>query len=69
MHDETSDIVIRIHDLARELEQGKYWLFGKDLRDVADRLTRVSKHYDLTAEEQFAHTYARSMAGGSIDDV
>ena len=64
---ETSDIVIRIHELARELESTKYNLFGKDLRDVADRLARVSKHYDLTAEEQFAYNYARAVAGESID--
>ena len=70
MPDATSEVIIRIHDLARELEQGKkYELFGKELRDLADRLNRVSKHYDPTAEEQFAYSYARSMAGGSIDDV
>lgn len=65
---EISDIIIRIHDIARELEQTrKYDLFGKDLRILADRLARVSKHYDLTAEEQFAYNYARAMAGESID--
>ena len=70
MPEEISEVIIRIHDIARELEQGKkYELFGKDLRVLADRLARVSKHYDLTAEEQLAYTYARSMAGGSIDDV
>ena len=69
MHAETSDIVIKLHDSARELEQGKHWPFGKDLRDLADRLSRVSKHYDYTAEEQFAYTYARATSGRSIDDV
>ena len=65
---EISDIIIRIHDLARELEQTKkYNLFGKDLRVLADRLARVSQHYDLTAEEQFAYNYARAVAGESID--
>ena len=69
---EISDVIIRIHDIARELEQGKkYELFGKDLRVLADRLARVSKHYDLTAEEQFAYHYAKGVAGGPIgvDDV
>ncbi len=67
MHAETSDIVIKLHDIARELEQGKHWVFGRDLRDLADRLSRVCKHYDLTAEEQFAYNYARAVAGESID--
>ena len=68
MHDETSDVVIELHNIARKLEAtGKYWVFSNDLRDMADRLARVSKHYDLTAEEQFAYNYARAMAGESID--
>lgn len=69
---EISDIIIRIHDLARELEQTKkYELFGKDLRVLADRLARVSKHYDLTAEEQFAYHYAMATGGylKGVDDV
>ena len=69
---EISDVIIRIHDIARELEKtGKYDLFGKDLRVLADRLSRVATHYDLTAEEQFAYNYARAVAGGPIgvDDV
>ena len=65
-HDETNDIVVELHNIARKLE-GKYWVFGNDLRDMADRLARVSKHYDLTAEEQFAYNYARAVAGESID--
>ena len=69
MREETSDIVIKLHDIARELEKGKYWLFGKDLRDLADRLARVSKHYDLSAEEQFAYNYIRATHGMEIDDV
>jgi uncharacterized SAM-dependent methyltransferase len=69
MREETSDIVIKLHDIARELEKGKYWLFGKDLRDLADRLARVSKHYDLTAEEQFAYNYIRAVNGMEINDV
>lgn len=67
MREETSDIVVDLHNIARKLEQGKYWVFGNDLRDMADRLARVSKHYDLTAEEQFAYNYARAVAGESID--
>jgi hypothetical protein len=43
MREETSDIVIKLYEIARELEQGKHWVFGKDLRDLADRLARVSK--------------------------
>ena len=69
MLDETNDIVVELHNLARKLEAGKYWVFGKDLRDLADRLARVSKHYDLTAEDQFAYTYARATSGLGIDDV
>ena len=69
MREETSDIIIKLHDIARELEKGKYWLFGKDLRDLADRLARVSKHYDLSAEEQFAYNYVRATHGMEIDDV
>ena len=69
MREETSNIIIKLHDLARELEKGKYWLFGKDLRDLADRLARVSKHYDLSAEEQFAYNYVRATHGMEIDDV
>lgn len=70
MPEEISQVIVRIHDIARELEQGKkYELFGKDLRVLADRLARVSKHYDATAEEQFAYTYARAVAGESIDNV
>lgn len=70
MRDEISDIVIKIHDLARELEQKKrYELFGKDLRILADRLARVHKHYDLTAEEQFAYNYSRATNAMEIKDV
>lgn len=69
MREETRDIVIKLHDIARELEKGKFNLFGKDLRDLADRLARVSKHYDLSAEEQFAYNYIRAVNGMEIDDV
>ena len=70
MRDEISDIVIKIHDLARELEQNKkYQLFGKDLRILADRLARVHKHYDLTAEEQFAYNYIKAINAMEIDNV
>lgn len=70
MRDEISDVVIKLHDLARELEQNrKYNLFGKDLRILADRLARVHKHYDLTAEEQFAYNYVKATNGMEIEDV
>lgn len=69
MLDETKDIVVELHNLARKLEQGKYWVFGKDLRNLADRLARVHKYHDLTAEEQFAYNYARATSGMEIDDV
>lgn len=69
MLDETKDIVIKLHDIARELEKGKYWVFGRDLRDLADRLARVHKYHDLTAEEQFAYNYARATSGMEIDNV
>ena len=69
MLDETNDIVIKLHDIARELEKGKHWVFGRDLRDLADRLARVSRHYDLTAEEQFAYNYVRAINAMEINDV
>jgi len=69
MRDETSDIVIKLHDIARELEKGKHWVFGKDLRDLADRLARVHKHYDLTAKDQFAYNYVKAINAMEIDDV
>jgi len=60
-------IVIDIHNIARQLEQGKeHWVFGKDLRDLADRLSRVHKNYclgELTKEEKFAYDYARVING------
>lgn len=69
MREETSDIVVKLHDIARELEKGKYFLFGKDLRNLADRLARVSKHYDLPAEEQFAYNYVTATNAMGVDDV
>ena len=65
---ETSDIIIKLHDLARELEKGKYDLFGKELRNIADRLSRVSRHYDLTEKEQFVYEYAMSTSGSLIKE-
>lgn len=72
MRDEINDIVIRIHDLARELEASKHWVFGKELRNLADRLARVHKYHDLTAEEQFAYDYVKATHGidiRGVDDV
>lgn len=69
MHDEINDIVIKLHDIARELESGKHWVFGKDLRNVADRLARVHKYHDLTAEEQFAYNYVKATHGIGVDNV
>ena len=77
MREETSEIVVELHNIARKLEQGKYWVFGKDLRDLADRLARVSKRYDLTTEEflalseenQVAYNYTRAINGMEIIDV
>ena len=65
---EYSQIIIDLHSIARALENDKKTeLFGKDLRDFADRLARVTKVYSLTAEEQFVYDYARAVAGESID--
>lgn len=77
MREETNDIIIKLYDIARELESGKYWLFGKDLRDLTDRLARVSKRYDLTKEEfltlseqeQVVYNYTRAINGMEIIDV
>lgn len=63
---EIEDIVIKLHDIARVLEQNKkHWVFGNDLRKLADRLSRVSKNYsiDLTEHEKFAYDYARAISG------
>jgi hypothetical protein len=66
-------IVIQMHDIARKLEDNKtHWVFGNDLRKLADRLSRVHKNYclgELTKEEKLAYDYARSISGASIDDV
>lgn len=70
MRDEINDLVIKLHDIARELEKSKkVELFGRDLRELADRLARVNKHYNLTAEEQLAYNYARATSGMEIDNV
>lgn len=41
------DLVMRMHDIARELEKDKrYYTFSSDLRNAADRLNRVyENHY------------------------
>jgi hypothetical protein len=66
-------IVIRLHDIARELENNKtHWVFGNDLRNLADRLARVHKNYclgELTKEERLAYDYARATSGMEIDNV
>ena len=66
-------IVIQLHDLARQLENNKtHWVFGNDLRKLADRLARVHKNYclgELTKEEKIAYDYARAIDGVEIVDV
>ena len=66
-------IVIQLHDLARQLENNKtHWVFGNDLRKLADRLARVHKNYclgELTKEEKIAYDYARAINGMEIEDV
>ena len=66
-------IVIQLHDLARQLENNKtHWVFGNDLRNLADRLARVHKNYclgELTKEEKLAYDYARATSGMEIDNV
>ena len=66
-------IVIQLHDLARQLENNKtHWVFGNDLRKLADRLARVHKNYclgELTKEEKLAYDYARATSGMEIDNV
>ena len=72
MREETSDIVIELHNIARKLEQGKYWVFGNDLRNLADRLSRVHKNYclgELSKEERLAYDYARATSGMEINNV
>ena len=66
-------IVIQLHDIARQLENNKtHWVFGNDLRKLADRLARVHKNYclgELTKEEKIAYDYARAISGMEIEDV
>jgi len=66
-------IVIRMHDIARQLENNKtHWVFGNDLRKLADRLAAVHKNYclgELTKEESLAYDYARAISGMEIEDV
>ena len=66
-------IVIQLHDIARRLENNKtHWVFGNDLRKLADRLARVHKNYCLGAlseEERLAYDYARAISGMEIEDV
>jgi len=55
------DIVIKLHDLARQLETDKrMYVFSKDLRDLSDRFSRVCKnHYfaEYTQEEIMIMNY------------
>jgi len=61
---EYSQIVIDLHSIARALENSKKTaVLGSELRDLADRVARVTKVYTLTTEEQFAWDYARATAG------
>ena len=66
-------IVIQMHDIARQLENNKtHWVFGNDLRKLADRLSRVHKNYclrELSKEERLAYDYARAINGMEIDNV
>ena len=67
---EYSQIIIDLHSIARALEASKKTeLFGRDLRDFADRLARVTKVYALSAEEQRAYEYARATNAMEIEDV
>ena len=65
-------IVIQLHDLARQLENNKtHWVFGNDLRKLADRLSEVHKNYclgELTKEEKVAYSYARAISGMEINN-
>jgi hypothetical protein len=67
-------LVIQLHDIARQLENNKtHWVFGKDLRDLADRLARVHKNYCLggllSEDEQLAYDYARAISGMSLSEI
>lgn len=55
------DLIIKIHDIARELEKSKHSFFGKDLRELADRLARVDRQYYLSEQEKFAYNYVRAI--------
>ena len=67
---EYSQIIIDLHSIARALENSKKTeIFGRDLRDFADRLARVTKVYALSAEEQRAYDYIRAVNGMEIDNV
>lgn len=66
------DLVIQLHNIARELEQHKgYWVFGNDLRDFADRLSRVNKSNNirLSEQEQFVYDYICATNGMPLEDL
>ena len=67
---EYSQIIIDLHSIARALESSeKTELFGRNLRDFADRLARVTKVYALSAEEQQAYDYVRATNAMEINNV
>lgn len=63
-----SDIIIKLHDLSREIEKSKYYPFGKDLRDIADRLSRVNKQYLVNEHEKFVYDYIKATNGMETDN-
>ncbi len=67
---EYSQIIIDLHSIARALENSKKTeIFGRDLRNFADRLARVTKVYPLSPEEQHVYDYVRATNAMEIDDV
>lgn len=64
---ELSELVMRLHDAARELVDidNMQNLNANELRTLADRIQRVGRRYEYTKEEQFAIDYAMAVDGGS----
>ena len=66
---ELSELVMRLHGIARELEvmDKMQDLNSKELRALADRIHRVGQCHEYTKEEQFVIDYAMAVSGGPVN--
>lgn len=66
-----TQIVVSLHAVARALENDKQtWVFGNELRDLADRLHRVTKYnnYVFTEEEERVAEYLAAINGMTLEE-